>query len=141
MAAGCTVLEERFDEFEAALSQVATEWLDDEALTRTITTDGPVDPIYLRVDLIDMLDREVWGQGFAAPTFSEEVEVLSQRIVGQNHLSLKLNTPRPTHGSHVVWPHRTTAATGEAGVSARCGRVEWAAQNQVFGGRCEALSL
>ena len=90
MAAGCTILEERFAEFEAALSQVATEWLDDEALTRTITTDGPVDPIYLRVDLIDMLDREVWGQGFAAPTFSEEVEVLSQRIVGQNHLALKL---------------------------------------------------
>ncbi len=90
MAAGCTILAERFDEFEAALSQVAAEWLDEEALTRTITTDGPVDPNYLRVDLIDMLDREVWGQGFAAPTFSEEVEVLSQRIVGQNHLSLKL---------------------------------------------------
>jgi single-stranded-DNA-specific exonuclease len=90
MAAGCTILAERFDEFEAALSQVAAEWLDDEALTRTIATDGPVDPNYLRVDLIDMLDREVWGQGFAAPTFSEEVEVLSQRIVGQNHLSLKL---------------------------------------------------
>ena len=90
MAAGCTILAERFDEFEAALSQVAAEWLDDEALTRTIATDGPVDPNYLRLDLIDMLDREVWGQGFAAPTFSEEVEVLSQRIVGQNHLSLKL---------------------------------------------------
>ena len=90
MAAGCTIFAERFDEFEAALSQVATEWLDDEALTRTISTDGPVDPNYLRVDLIDMLEREVWGQGFAAPTFSEEVEVLSQRIVGQNHLSLKL---------------------------------------------------
>ena len=90
MAAGCTILEERFDEFEAALSQVAAEWLDDESLTRTLTTDGALDPNYLRVDLIDMLDREVWGQGFAAPTFSEEVEVLSQRIVGQNHLALKL---------------------------------------------------
>lgn len=90
MAAGCTILEERFDEFEAALSQVAAEWLDAELLTRTITTDGALDPNYLRLDLIDMLEREVWGQGFAAPTFSEEVEVLSQRIVGQNHLSLKL---------------------------------------------------
>ncbi len=90
MAAGCTILEERFDEFENALSQVAAEWLDSEALTRTITTDGALDPNYLRLDLIDMLEREVWGQGFAAPTFSEEVEVLSQRIVGQNHLSLKL---------------------------------------------------
>jgi single-stranded-DNA-specific exonuclease len=90
MAAGCTILEERLADFEAALSDVAAEWLDEESLTRSIATDGPVDPNYLRVDLIDMLDREVWGQGFAAPTFSEEVEVLSQRIVGQNHLSLKL---------------------------------------------------
>jgi single-stranded-DNA-specific exonuclease len=90
MAAGCTILEERLADFEAALSDVAAEWLDDESLTRSIATDGPFDRNYLRVDLIDMLDREVWGQGFAAPTFSEEVEVLSQRIVGQNHLSLKL---------------------------------------------------
>jgi len=90
MAAGCTILEEHFDEFEAALAQVAAECLDDESLTRTISTDGALDPNYLRLDLIDMLEREVWGQGFAAPMFSEEVEVLSQRIVGQNHLALKL---------------------------------------------------
>ncbi len=90
MAAGCTILEEHFEAFEAALSQVATEWLDAERLSRTLTTDGALDPNYLRLDLIDMLEREVWGQGFAAPTFSEEVEVLSQRIVGQNHLSLKI---------------------------------------------------
>ena len=38
----------------------------------------------------DTLHHEVWGQGFAAPTFSEEVEVLSQRLVGEKHLSLKL---------------------------------------------------
>jgi single-stranded-DNA-specific exonuclease len=42
------------------------------------------------VDLVDTLHHEVWGQGFAAPTFSEEVEVLSQRLVGEKHLSLKL---------------------------------------------------
>jgi single-stranded-DNA-specific exonuclease len=32
----------------------------------------------------------VWGQGFAPPTFSEEVEVVSQRLVGEKHLALKL---------------------------------------------------
>ena len=29
------------------------------------------------VDLVDTLHKEVWGQGFAPPTFSEEVEVLT----------------------------------------------------------------
>jgi single-stranded-DNA-specific exonuclease len=44
----------------------------------------------MRIDLVDTLHREVWGQGFAPPTFSEEVEVVSQRLVGEKHLSLKL---------------------------------------------------
>ena len=123
MAAGCTILEERFDEFEAALSQVAAEWLDDEALTRTIATDGPVDPNYLRVDLIDMLDREVWGQGFAAPTFSEEVEVLSQRIVGQNHLSLKLkHQGQPMDG---MWFGHTEQLPPRVKVAFRLDAAEW----------------
>ena len=123
MAAGCTIFEERFDEFEAALSQVAAEWLDDEALTRTIATDGPVDPNYLRVDLIDMLDREVWGQGFAAPTFSEEVEVLSQRIVGQNHLSLKLkHQGQPMDG---MWFGHTEQLPPRVKVAFRLDAAEW----------------
>jgi single-stranded-DNA-specific exonuclease len=123
MAAGCTILEARFDEFEAALSQVAAEWLDDEALTRTITTDGALDPNYLRVDLVDMLDREVWGQGFAAPTFSEEVEVLSQRIVGQNHLSLKLkHQGQPMDG---MWFGHTEQLPPRVKLAFRLDAAEW----------------
>ena len=92
MAAGCTVAEEAFDVFEQALAQVAREWLDVAALTRCIETDGPLAPEYCRADMVDTLHREVWGQGFAPPTFSEEVQVLSQRLVGEgkNHLSIKL---------------------------------------------------
>ncbi len=92
MAAGCTVPEDRFEEFEQALAQVAREWLDAATLTRKLETDGPLAPEYRRADLVDTLHREVWGQGFAPPTFSEEVQVLSQRLVGEakNHLSIKL---------------------------------------------------
>ena len=92
MAAGCTMAGTHFETFERALAQVAREWLDAATLTRRIDTDGPLAPEYLRVDLVDTLHREVWGQGFAPPTFSEEVEVLSQRLVGEKHLSLKLCT-------------------------------------------------
>ncbi|NMM75456.1 single-stranded-DNA-specific exonuclease RecJ, partial [Acidovorax sp. SRB_24] len=92
MAAGCTVPADQFEVFEQALAQVAHEWLDAATLTRRIDTDGPLAPEYCRADMVDTLHREVWGQGFAPPTFSEEVEVLSQRLVGEgrNHLSLKL---------------------------------------------------
>ena len=90
MAAGCTIAEENFATFEHALGEVAREWLDAATLMRRLETDGPLKPEYLRVDLVDTLHHEVWGQGFAAPTFSEEVEVVSQRLVGEKHLSLKL---------------------------------------------------
>ena len=92
MAAGCTVAEEFFEVFEQGLAQVAQEWLDAATLTRKIETDGPLPAQYCRADIVDTLHREVWGQGFLPPTFSEEVQVLSQRLVGEakNHLSIKL---------------------------------------------------
>ena len=92
MAAGCTIAEEHFDAFEHGLNEVAQEWLDASTLTRRLDTDGPLKPEFRRVELVDVLHKEVWGQGFAPPTFSEEVQVLSQRLVGEarNHLSLKI---------------------------------------------------
>ena len=90
MAAGCTIAEEHFDTFELGLNEVALEWLDAATLSRRLDTDGPLKPEFRRVDLVDVLHQEVWGQGFAAPTFSEEMEVVSQRLVGEKHLSLKL---------------------------------------------------
>ncbi|QIL44604.1 single-stranded-DNA-specific exonuclease RecJ [Acidovorax sp. HDW3] len=92
MAAGCTIAQEHFEVFEQALAAVASEWLDTATLTRQLETDGPLAPEYLHADLVDLLAGEVWGQGFAPPTFSDQVQVLSQRLVGEakNHLQLKL---------------------------------------------------
>ena len=90
MAAGCTIAEEHLDVFEQALGQVAQEWLDAATLLRRLHTDGPLAPEYRRPDLVDTLHHAVWGQGFAPPVFSEEVEVISQRLVGEKHLQLKL---------------------------------------------------
>ena len=107
MAAGCTIAEENFEAFEHALQQVAHEWLDSATLTRRLETDGPLAPEYRRADLVDTLHKEVWGQGFAAPTFSEEVEVVSQRLVGEKHLALKLkHQGQPVDG---IWFGHTEA--------------------------------
>ena len=90
MAAGCTIEEKNFELFEHTFQQVAREWLDAATLLRRLETDGPLATEYRRSDVVDTLHREVWGQGFAAPIFSEELEVVSQRIVGEKHLALKL---------------------------------------------------
>ena len=123
MAAGCTVARERFDEFAAAFAQVASEWLDAATLTRRLETDGPLAPEYRRADVVDALQREVWGQGFAAPTFSEELEVLSQRLVGEKHLSLKLrHQGQPVDG---IWFGRTEPLPARCKLAFRLDADEW----------------
>ena len=123
MAAGCTIAEENFELFEHGLQQVAREWLDAATLTRRLETDGPLAPEYRRTDLVDTLHKEVWGQGFAAPTFSEEVEVVSQRLVGEKHLALKLKH----HGQPVdaIWFGHTETLPAKVTLAFRLDADEW----------------
>jgi single-stranded-DNA-specific exonuclease len=123
MAAGCTVLEEHFDTFEQGLNEVAQEWLDAATLTRRTETDGPLKPEYRRTELVDLLQREVWGQGFAAPTFSEELEVLSQRLIGDKHMALKLkHQGQPVDG---MWFGRTEPLPARAKLAFRLDADAW----------------
>ncbi len=90
MAAGCTLAEDGFESFEAALRQVAGEWLDASALTRTLRTDGPLAAEHFNPTSVLALEAEVWGQAFEAPLFCDVVEIISQRIVGEKHMKLRL---------------------------------------------------
>ena len=90
MAAGCTVAESDIGTFDTALQAVAREWLLPAALQRQLATDGPLALEYFNADTVTRLDAEVWGQGFEAPVFCDEVEVIQQRLVGEKHLKLRL---------------------------------------------------
>ena len=123
MAAGCTIDAAQFERFQQALAQVALEWLDAATLTRRLETDGPLDAKYRRVDLVDTLHQEVWGQGFAPPTFSEEVEVLSQRLVGEKHLAVKLkHQGAPVDG---IWFGHTDSLPPRVKIAFRLDADEW----------------
>ncbi len=90
MAAGCTIEADALDTFAAALQAVAAEWLDAATLARTLRTDGPLGVEWFSVETVTALDAQVWGQGFEAPVFCDEVDVVSQRLVGERHLKLAL---------------------------------------------------
>ena len=123
MAAGCTIEEKNFELFEHTLQQVAREWLDAATLTRCIDTDGPLAAEFRRTDMVDTLHKEVWGQGFAAPTFSEEVEVVSQRLVGEKHLALKLkHQGQPVDG---IWFGHTEPLPARVTLAFRLDADEW----------------
>ncbi|MES2785342.1 MAG: single-stranded-DNA-specific exonuclease RecJ [Pseudomonadota bacterium] len=123
MAAGCTIEEEHLEVFEHALAQVAHEWLDAPTLMRRLDTDGPLAPQYLRPDLVDTLHRAVWGQGFAAPVFSEDVEIVSQRLVAEKHLQLKMkHQGQPVEG---IWFGRTEPLPSRVKLAFRLDADEW----------------
>ena len=129
MAAGCTIAEEHFEVFEQALAQVAQEWLDTATLLRSLHTDGPLAPEYRRPDLVDTLHEEVWGQGFAPPLFSEEVEIVSQKLVGEKHLSLKMRH----QGQAVdgIWFGRTEPLPAKVKIAFRLEADEWQGARRV----------
>lgn len=129
MAAGCTIAEENLDVFEQALAQVAQEWLDAATLLRSLHTDGPLAAEYRRPDLVDTLHLEVWGQGFAPPMFSEEVEILSQKLVGDKHLAIRLRH----QGQAVdgIWFGRTEPLPAKVKIAFRLEADEWQGTRRV----------
>lgn len=129
MAAGCTIDEEHLETFEAALQLVAHEWLDAATLQRRMEADGALDTKYRRADLVDTLHKEVWGQGFAPPVFCEEVQVVSQRLVGEKHLALKLkHQGEPVDG---IWFGHTEPLPERVKIAFRLDADEWQGQRRV----------
>ena len=88
MAAGATLAEADLPAFAAAFEQVAREGLDAATLARTLLTDGPLEPAQFEAGTVRTLDAQVWGQAFEPPVFCDEVEIVSQRLVGERHLKL-----------------------------------------------------
>ncbi|MFY9810776.1 single-stranded-DNA-specific exonuclease RecJ [Aquabacterium sp.] len=105
MAAGCTIAEEDFDAFEAALVRVAHDDLDPSLLLRQLSTDGPLDAQWFTAETVSQLDSTVWGPGFEAPVFSDEAEVLNQRLVGERHMKLSLRVQGQVRDG--IWFGRT----------------------------------
>ena len=88
MAAGCTLAEADLPTFDAAFQAVAREWLEPALLQRRVSTDGPLPAQWFDIATVRLLEHEVWGQSFEPPIFVDEVQIVSQRLVGQRHLKL-----------------------------------------------------
>jgi single-stranded-DNA-specific exonuclease len=129
MAAGCTIEEENLEQFETCFMEVAAQLLSPATLQRKLETDGPLDGQYRRAEFVEVMHREVWGQGFAPPVFSEEVDVLSQRLVGEKHLALKLkHQGQPVDG---IWFGRIEPLPARVKLAYRLDVDEWQGQKRV----------
>lgn len=91
MAAGLSLLEENFIEFQQAFEAVSLNLLTPADLTKILETDGALNSAEFTVEMARSLEQQVWGQGFPQPLFDGVFKVDSQRIVGEKHLKLKLS--------------------------------------------------
>lgn len=108
MAAGLSIDAHRFDEFKEVFEITAQKLLDDATLERKLFHDGPLECEYIEPQTGTLLSDEVWGQGFPAPVFVNQFEVLSQSLVSQKHLKLQLkyveaSDNRDSKVFHGIW--------------------------------------
>jgi single-stranded-DNA-specific exonuclease len=131
MAAGCTLEDtpEGVQAFGRALQLVAQEWLDPAALLRTVRTDGPLAVEWFNVQTAIALDAQVWGQGFEAPVFCDEVQVLQQRLVGEKHLKLRLRHAGQERDA--IWFGRVEPLPAQAVLAFRLSVDEWNGRQRV----------
>jgi single-stranded-DNA-specific exonuclease len=123
MAAGLTLRAENFDAFAAAFEAVGRSWLTQNQLERVLENDGSLEDAFFTTQFIDLLDGQVWGQGFAPPVFCDEFRVISQRILKERHLKLQLE--RNGQRFDAIWFGHTDDLGGRARVAYRLDANEY----------------
>jgi len=89
MAAGLTILENDFSLFETEFESVASDLLNANDLSIEFEIDHSIlDDI--NIDGINLINSEIWGQGFPAPIFKDSFQVLDQKIIGGKHVKCTL---------------------------------------------------
>jgi len=89
-AAGLTIEEKNLEKFNQTFEQVAGELLPEAARLRVVETDGELESAYRSLEMAQMLESQIWGQGFPPPLFCDTFTVEKQRVVGERHLKLSL---------------------------------------------------
>ena len=89
MAAGLSLEEARFEEFQQRFGELVTEWLDPALLQGEVVSDGPLTAAEMSMEVAQMLrDAGPWGQMFPEPLFDGRFRLLQQRLVGERHLKV-----------------------------------------------------
>ena len=93
MAAGLTIKESQYENFSNIFDGVVSQCLSSDKLEDEYLTDGELSDEDFTLPLaLAIQDAGPWGQSFPEPTFAGQFKILDKRIVGENHLKLKLKS-------------------------------------------------
>ena len=90
MAAGLTIRGDDFELFKHGFEAVVRSLITEADLESVLEVDGGLTSQDMTFQTAQLLESQVWGQGFAPPLFYDEFEVISQRVLGEKHLKLTL---------------------------------------------------
>lgn len=93
MAAGLSLKAGSFATFAKAYDDAVRELLKPELLTGELWSDGELTPAELNLEIAQLLrNAGPWGQAFEEPLFDGYFNIVQQRLVGERHLKLVLET-------------------------------------------------
>ncbi|CAC9440369.1 Single-stranded-DNA-specific exonuclease RecJ (EC [uncultured Gammaproteobacteria bacterium] len=115
MAAGLSIKKENFAVFKKVFNDFTQVYLNNELPKAELLTDGRLEAFDITLNNAQLVANSgPWGQGFEAPIFQGDFEIVSQRIVGEKHLkcSLKLVGDNTVHDGIAFFqaPINTTTA-------------------------------
>jgi len=94
MAAGLSLNKSDYAAFTHAFNQCLEQWQDTILQSGSILTDGELPAECFSLSFARQLRQSgPWGQGFEEPLFDAVFKLVQQRIVGERHLKMVLQTP------------------------------------------------
>ena len=129
MAAGLTIEAARLAEFRARFDEAVATLADPGAFSPQLDTDGSLAGERIDLDLVAQIDAGVWGQGFPAPLFVDEVEITGQRLLKERHLrfDVRLGTQR----FQAIAFGRSQMLGRSARMAYRMARNDWSGRSSV----------
>jgi len=123
MAAGLTVRADAIDLFEQQFALVVTRFVDAHLLQKRLETDGSLPVEQVSNYTVDLINQQVWGQGFPAPVFVDEFEIIHQRLLKDAHS--KLTVRRDGQQFTALWWGHTDSVNGRLKMAYRVERDEF----------------
>ena len=100
MAAGLNLAEKHYADFRNCVSEQITRLYPDADFSGALLTDGILPPDSMNLKFANLLRASgPWGAGFPEPMWSGDFSVVDQRVVGENHLKMRV---QPADGPVVI---------------------------------------
>lgn len=111
MAAGLTIHRHKYEDFCRLFEEAVTYFAENRELQNLKEIDLLLESKYLTLETAEMIQSEVWGQGFPHPLFVGKFYIIEQRILKDAHLKLVLEKDHQRFEG--IWFSRNTLIEGD----------------------------